>query len=106
MGVNVKSIAKQHIRTLFSLARKVVHDDPKLAQRYVNIARKVAMASNVRLPSEFRRQVCRNCKSYVLPGVNLRIRIKQKREPHIVLTCSNCSKKMRILLHKRGRDKR
>ena len=101
MRANVRSIAKQHIRTLFSLAREVVHDDPTLAQRYVDIARKVAMAAKVRLPIEFRRQVCRHCKSYVLPGLNCRIRIKQKREPHVVLTCSNCSKQMRIPLHKK-----
>lgn len=96
-----KHIAIQHVRKLFHLARESIHEDPTLAQRYVNIARKVAMAARVRLPREYRRQVCRYCKSFILPGVNCRVRIKQRREPHVVITCLNCGRQMRMPLGKR-----
>ncbi len=99
----VRQIAIQRIRTLFSLAKKVIHEDPKLAQRYVEIARKIAMRTKLRLPREYRRMICRHCKSFILPGVNCRVRIQQKREPHVVITCLTCGKHMRIPLKNRRR---
>ena len=101
MNVLTKRIALQHVRTLFRLATETFHEDPMLAQRYVNIARKVAMAAKVRLPKEYRLEVCRHCKSFILPGVNCRVRVKQRREPHLVITCLVCGKHMRIPLRKR-----
>jgi len=105
MDATTKRIALQRIRTLFHLAREAIHEDPELAQRYVDIARKVAMAARVRLPREYRRQVCRHCKSLILPGVNCRVRIKQRRDPHLVITCLNCGKQMRIPLKQREKPK-
>ncbi|MEM2971025.1 MAG: ribonuclease P [Candidatus Bathyarchaeia archaeon] len=98
MEPTTKRIAKRRIQTLFKLARETFHEDPALAQRYVYLARKIAMAAKLRLPKEYRRQVCRHCKSFILPGVNCRVRIKQRREPHAVITCLNCGKHMRIPL--------
>ena len=105
MDATTKRIALQRIRTLFHLAREAIHEDPELAQRYVDIARKVAMAARVRLPREYRRQVCRHCKSLILPGVNCRVRIKQRKDPHLVITCLNCGKQMRIPLKQREKPK-
>jgi ribonuclease P protein subunit RPR2 len=106
MGGASKHIAMQRIKTLFGLAKKTAYEDQALAQRYVEIARKIAMAASVRLPKEYRLQVCRSCKSFILPGVNCRVRIKQRREPHLVITCLNCGKQMRIpLREKKGKVK-
>lgn len=104
MDPTTKRIAMQRIRTLFHLARETVHEDTALAQRYVDIARKVAMAAKVRLPKEYRSQVCRHCKSFILPGVNCRVRIKQRREPHMVITCLNCGNQMRIPLKRKEKS--
>ncbi|MEM3596799.1 MAG: ribonuclease P [Candidatus Bathyarchaeia archaeon] len=104
MDAETKRIAMQRIQTLFHLAKEIFREDPALAQRYVDIARKIAMAAKVRLPKEYRRQVCRHCKSFILPGVNCRVRIKQRREPHVVITCLKCGGHMRIPLKSRRRD--
>ncbi|MEM0215972.1 MAG: ribonuclease P [Candidatus Bathyarchaeia archaeon] len=98
-----RQIAMQRIRTLFQLARQIYAQNPALAQRYVDIARRIAMAARIRLPREFRRQVCRHCKGFILPGVSCRVRIKQRREPHVVITCLKCGGYMRIPLGKRKR---
>jgi len=47
MGLGTKSIALQRIQRLFYLAREVVHENPALAQRYIHIARRVAMAARI-----------------------------------------------------------
>ena len=96
--MNTKKIALRRIRRLFNLAMDMVHTDPDLAQRYVEIARKIAMKARVRLPREYRRLVCRRCKRFILPGVNSRVRIQPRREPHVVITCLICGGRMRILL--------
>jgi len=91
-------VALQRIRTLFRLAREVIHEDPQLAQRYVEIARKIAMRTRLHLPTEYRRLICRHCKSFILPGVNCRVRVRSGREPHVVVTCLECGKDMRTPL--------
>lgn len=101
MDSSTKHMAMQRIQTLFHLAKKTLREDPELAQRYARIARRIAMSARVRLPKEYRRQVCRYCKSFILPGVNCRVRIKQRREPHAVITCLNCGKQMRTVLKKK-----
>ncbi|MEM2093199.1 MAG: ribonuclease P [Candidatus Bathyarchaeia archaeon] len=101
MDKHVKRIAMQRIQTLFTLAIEIYKEDPQLAQRYVDIARRIAMASRIRLPTEYKRQVCRHCKSFILPGVSCRVRIKQRRESHVVITCMKCGGHMRILLRRK-----
>jgi ribonuclease P protein subunit RPR2 len=96
-----KQIALQRVHMLFRLAIEVVHEDPELAQRYVKIARKIAMGTKLRLPREYRRLVCRHCKSFILPGVNCRVRIQSRREPHVVITCLDCGKHSRMPLKSR-----
>ena len=100
---STKQIALKRVQTLFQLAKEVINRDPEQAQRYVEIARRIAMRARLRLPKEYRRLVCRKCKNFILPGVNCRVRIQQRREPHIVVTCYNCGGYSRIPL--KGREK-
>jgi ribonuclease P protein subunit RPR2 len=100
---STKQIALERVHTLFQLAQKVMHDDPERAQRYVEVARRIAMKTKLRMPEEYRRLICRKCKRFILPGVNCRIRIQQRREPHMVITCLNCGGHTRIPL--KGEEK-
>jgi ribonuclease P protein subunit RPR2 len=93
-------IALERISILFELAREVFVEEPELAQRYVDLARKIGMHYKVRLPAEYRRMICRHCKSFILPGVNCRVRVQQRRRPHLVVTCLNCGEHMRIPIGK------
>jgi ribonuclease P protein subunit RPR2 len=106
MDASTKHIAMQRIQTLFYLAKETFNENPSLAQRYVDTARKIAMAAKVRLPREYKRQVCWHCKSFILPGVNCRVRVKQRREPHVVITCLNCGKQTRLPMKKKEEKSR
>ena len=101
LNTETRQIARKRIQTLFNLAREIVHEDPALAQHYVDMARKIAMAAKIRLPNAYRRQVCKHCKGFMLPGVSCRVRLKQRREPHVVITCLRCGRQTRIPLVKR-----
>ncbi|HDN01990.1 MAG TPA: ribonuclease P [Candidatus Bathyarchaeota archaeon] len=96
--MNVKKLALHRIRRLFRLAIETAQTDLNQSQRYVEIARKIAMKARVRIPREYRRFICKRCKSFILPGVNSRVRIQQKREPHIAITCLICGHVTRLPL--------
>jgi ribonuclease P protein subunit RPR2 len=98
---NIKQIAKQRIQILFEQAKKIGRADSKLATQYVLSARKIAMAAKIRLPVEFRRGTCKECNSLFFFFFNCRVRVKQKMEPHVVVTCLNCGNQTRILLKKK-----
>jgi ribonuclease P protein subunit RPR2 len=101
LNTETKQIARQRIQTLFNLAREIVHEDPVLAQRYVDTARKIAMAAKIRLTDGYRSQVCKHCIGFMLPGVSCRVRLQQRREPHVVITCLKCGGQTRIPLVQR-----
>ena len=103
--INVKQIARQRTQILFEQAKKVFKTDPKLAEQYVASARRIAMAAKIRLSIEFRRETCKECNALLVQGVNCRVRIKQKREPHVVVTCLNCGNQTRILLRAKKEHK-
>jgi ribonuclease P protein subunit RPR2 len=96
-----RQIAKQRIQVLFQQAKKVYRTNSQLSSRYLETARKIAMAAKIRLPINYKRQICKNCNMLLVPGDNCRVRIKQKREPHVVITCLNCGYQTRILLRKK-----
>jgi len=104
MQDNIKSIARQRVQTLFVMAEESLRRDPATAQQYAKIARKIAMAAKIRLPKQHRNQICRHCKSFIMPGLNCRTRLRQRREPHIVITCLNCGKQTRIPISKRREE--
>jgi ribonuclease P protein subunit RPR2 len=95
---SVKQVARQRIVILFEQAKKVGRTEPKLAMQYIATARRIAMAARIRVPEGFRRETCRECNTLFVQGVNCRVRVKQKREPHIVVTCLNCGNQTRVML--------
>jgi len=95
MGKNeLKDSALKEIKKLFSEARK----NPKMGERYVSIARKLAMKVNLKLPSELRRKFCKHCYNYFF-GDNYRVRTKNKM---IVYYCANCKKYTKFGIRKKN----
>jgi len=93
--MSLKQIARTRIKKLFSEADKVFKKSPKLANRYVEIARKIGMKVNLRLPKYIKRKFCKHCYSYLKSGVNSRTRIHKNK---VIIYCQNCRKYTRIPL--------
>jgi ribonuclease P protein subunit RPR2 len=96
-----KKIAQQRIEILIQQAKKVYRNNPQLSSRYVATARKIAMAARITLPTVYKRQICRKCNTLLVQGDNCRVRIRQKREPHVIITCLGCGSTTRIPLRKK-----
>lgn len=90
-----KEIAKERINILFSEAEKVFPQNKALANRYVTLARKIAMKVKIRIPPELKRRFCRYCYKYLLPGVNARVRTRGGK---VIISCFECKKFLRIPL--------
>ncbi|MCQ8893196.1 MAG: ribonuclease P [Methanolinea sp.] len=88
----IRRIARERIAILFEQARRVFPTDPALSHRYIALARKISMKQRVRLDREFRRQFCHHCHRFLVPGVNMRVRISHGK---VVVTCLSCRKQMR-----------
>ena len=94
-----KDIAKKRINYLFNLAEESAHENRLvLANRYVQIARKISMKHLIPMPKEFKRKYCKYCYSFLLPGVNSRIRISRGK---VITYCNNCNKFTRYPLKSR-----
>lgn len=83
----------QIVNNLFNLAKIAFKDDPKLANKYVKLARKNAMKINLRIPRGLKRKFCKHCYFYLVPGKNSRVRVHKSR---IIYYCFNCKKYMRF----------
>jgi ribonuclease P protein subunit RPR2 len=104
MRSNAKQTATQRIQILFQQAKSVYSANPKLSSHYIETARKIAMATKIRMLPVHKRQICKKCNMLFVQGDNCRVRIRQRREPHVVITCLHCGYKTRILL-RRKREK-
>ena len=92
-----KKIALNRIKILFKEAEKTFKKDQKLANRYVELARKISMKTKTRVPSNLKRKFCKHCYKFLMPGVNCRVRSTKHR---IVYYCFDCKKYMRFELAK------
>lgn len=87
-----KKIARERIARLFGLAGAQFAEHPELSNRYVAIARKIAMRQRVRIDRPFRWQFCRHCSAFLVPGKTSRVRVHGGR---VVVTCLACRKRRR-----------
>lgn len=63
-----QDIAKERIQVLFDLAEKEFKKYPERSRRYVQLARKIGLRYNVRLPKEIKRSFCKNAMDYCCPA--------------------------------------
>ncbi|NJE07996.1 ribonuclease P protein component 4 [Thermococcus sp. M39] len=101
-----RKIALERINILFTLAERVFPYDKELANRYVEIALAVQQKAKVRMPRKWKRRYCKRCHSFLVPGVNAQVRLRQKRMPHIVIKCLECGHIMRYPYLREQKEKR
>ncbi len=89
-----KEIAFERIDILFTQAYRN-RENPELANRYVALAREIAMRRRLRIPRKYRHSFCPACHTYFVPGKNIRVRIQHGK---VISTCKNCGAVIRYPL--------
>ncbi|MBN1156534.1 ribonuclease P [Candidatus Woesearchaeota archaeon] len=88
-----QELAAKAVEKYFRAAERFFRDDKEIANNCVKEARKVAMKFKVRIPSKYKRRMCKKCLSYLVPGVNCRTRLKNK---NVITYCFNCKNVMKV----------
>lgn len=97
-------IARERIADLFALAESESRrTDASLADRYVDLARRIGMRYNVRLLTEYRELYCRGCSAYWVEGRTVRTRL---RGGNRVRRCQRCGRIRRLPLAPRRTPER
>ena len=95
-------IASERMAILFKEAERAAGEgETVLSERYASLARSIGMRYNVRLPARLKRRICRNCGAFLVPGKNLRVRLRHGTTVWTCLKC-NTAKRTKIALGKRG----
>ena len=92
---NKNSLALERIKNMFKLAQKSFKTYPERANRYIHIARKIAMKTRTRIPPNLKKKYCKHCYKFLQPGVNCRVRTRNNKA---IYYCFNCRKYMRFPL--------
>ncbi|MEX2680871.1 MAG: ribonuclease P protein component 4 [Candidatus Sigynarchaeota archaeon] len=87
-------IARERVDILMAAAEKAVSmpgNGPAMANRYVHIARKIAMKVRMPLDPQATRKICKKCNAFLLEGTTARVRLQGKgKNAHVVVTCLQC----------------
>lgn len=90
--------AKERINILFSSAEREFRQRPDRSRRYMELASRIAMRYNMRLPQNLKRRFCKECYMYLVPGASCRVRLIGGSK---IMTCSSCGHVTRYVI---GRD--
>ena len=86
--MNVKKIAKERVKILFDMAKdEAVKENWERSRRYVELARKIAMKTNISLKN-YKRKFCKKCNTY-FTSKTAKVRT-QKKDMRITYTCLVC----------------
>jgi ribonuclease P protein subunit RPR2 len=86
-------IASERMAILFEEAERAARKgEGALSDRYVSLARSIGMRYNVRLPAGLRRRACRKCGAFLVPGKNLRVRLRGGKTVWTCLKCGEVSR--------------
>ena len=92
-----KEIAKKRIEILFNNAISNAKNNPKLAQRQAEIAKKISMKFKIQMPFEVQSSFCKKCKKFISPGIKSKIRVGSKPKS-IRITCLYCNHTYRKII--------
>ena len=88
-----RRVALERVVLLFDMASRVFKSESDLSDRYVDLARKIAMKFKVKVPSFIKRQFCKHCHCFLVPGSNCSVRLQKSK---VVYFCRTCKHFMRF----------
>ena len=82
-----KRTAKAHMSNLEEQIDKQRFDNPSLAQKYLEMIRRLSRKFRLPVSRAVKRQYCKHCSVLITPGLNGRVRLRNGMR---VLYCSEC----------------
>lgn len=98
---SIKRTALNQISSYFRDAEESYSKNMELANRYVDICRRISMRCKVRIPKIYKRKICNKCKKLLIPGKTSIVRVRHNKQTHVTITCLNCKHNKRYYIDKR-----
>lgn len=93
---DIRRIALDRIARLMEFAKRHAADRPELAREAGKLALKICKKARIRMPTRYRRLICRKCGTpFYIPG-SFTVRVRDKRSTHVVIRCNTCGYIKRI----------
>ena len=93
-----KKIALERIYLLINNAISNARFNPNLSQRQASLARRISTHHRIKMPYELRINFCKQCKNFIAPGINSRIRLGRTHLKSIRITCNFCDNTYRKVI--------
>lgn len=87
LRMNLNAIALGRCEKLLSMAKEIYGDEPELSNRYVDLARKIAMRHRLHLG---RKVFCKKCSAIFIQGKTLKVRVSKEKKATLY-TCMACN---------------
>jgi ribonuclease P protein subunit RPR2 len=84
---NKKQLALQSVSNLIYTA---LYTQDLFLDDHINTAKKIITKYRLKIPFEYKILFCKNCKKFIVPGKNSRIRIGRSRVKALRITCEIC----------------
>lgn len=92
----IKRIALDRVTRLMEFARRHARERPELAMEAGKLILRICRKARIRLPTRYKRLICRKCGTpFYIPG-SFRVRVRDRRSTHVVITCRICGYVKRI----------
>jgi ribonuclease P protein subunit RPR2 len=90
-----KQIALQRVNNLIDTA---LYPQDLFLEDHINTAKKIIAKYKIKIPFEYKILFCKNCKKFIIPGKNSRIRIGRSRVKALRITCKLCGHTYRKII--------
>ena len=98
MKPRTRDIALERMQILIKNAISNARKDPQLSQRQALLACRISTRHKIKMPYEIRMLFCKKCKSFIVPGINSRIRLGRTSVKSIRVSCNLCGHVYRKLI--------
>jgi len=88
----------ERMQILIDNAISNARTNPELSERQASIARRISTKYKIRMPYYLRMVFCKNCKSFIAPGINSRIRLGRTSVKSIRISCNLCGHTYRKII--------
>ena len=85
-----RKITLERMYVLINNAISNARLNPDLAKMQADLAWRISTHQRIRMPYELRMNFCKQCKNFIVPGVNARVRIGRTHLKAIRITCNFC----------------
>ena len=85
-----RKIALERMNILINNAVSNARMNPSLSQKQAKLARRISTHYRIKMPYELRMNFCKQCKNFIAPGINSRVRLGRTHLKSIRITCNFC----------------